>query len=345
MKRYVSWNSAWSSASRLMICAWMLTSSAETASSAAMNSGCTARARAIPARWRWPPRELVRVAVERIARQPDDLDQLLCAPRRRAAARDPVDAQRLGQHRADRHPRVQRRVRVLEDHLHPAAHLAQRIPLQGGHVHPVELDPTVRGVHQPDHGSSERRLAAAGLPHQPERLAALDVERDAVHGAHGADLSLEDDPLGDREVDLQPFGAQERDGSRFRLRSRARKSRVRPRRRSRGALRLEPGRNERLALGRIPARHLVPVGRVGCLLERRHLLPAAILDVEAARGERAARRSRARGPAAVPGSARALRGRARRDAGSIGAGRRCTGGAAGRRAHRSRRARRCGRRT
>ena len=198
-----------------MICAWMLTSSAETASSAAMNSGLHGQSARDPGPLPLAAPELVRVSVQRIARQPDDLDQLLCPPRRRAAARDAVDAQRLGEHRADRHSRVQRRVRVLEDHLHPATHLAQRIPLQSGHVHAVELDPTVGGVDQPDHGSSERRLAATGLPHQAERLATLDVERDAIHGAHGADLTLEDDPLGDREVDLQPFGAQERDGSRL----------------------------------------------------------------------------------------------------------------------------------
>ena len=39
----------------LMTCAWIDTSSAETASSQTMNSGSKARARAIPTRWRWPP--------------------------------------------------------------------------------------------------------------------------------------------------------------------------------------------------------------------------------------------------------------------------------------------------
>jgi hypothetical protein len=55
MNRYVSENSDWSCSSRLMICAWIETSSAETGSSATMKSGLTASARAIPIRWRCPP--------------------------------------------------------------------------------------------------------------------------------------------------------------------------------------------------------------------------------------------------------------------------------------------------
>ena len=46
---------AWSSASRLRICAWTETSSAETGSSATMSAGDGASAAAMPTRWRWPP--------------------------------------------------------------------------------------------------------------------------------------------------------------------------------------------------------------------------------------------------------------------------------------------------
>jgi hypothetical protein len=38
-----------------MIWAWIDTSSAETGSSATMKAGPTAKARAMPMRWRWPP--------------------------------------------------------------------------------------------------------------------------------------------------------------------------------------------------------------------------------------------------------------------------------------------------
>ncbi|MCY1242672.1 hypothetical protein D9M72_556530 [compost metagenome] len=40
---------------RLMTCAWIVTSSEATASSATMRRGLSASARAIQMRWRWPP--------------------------------------------------------------------------------------------------------------------------------------------------------------------------------------------------------------------------------------------------------------------------------------------------
>ena len=55
MKRYVRPKSSCSSSSRLTICAWIETSSAETGSSATISFGRSASARATPMRWRWPP--------------------------------------------------------------------------------------------------------------------------------------------------------------------------------------------------------------------------------------------------------------------------------------------------
>ena len=43
------------SVSRFTICAWIETSNALTGSSQTISRGSTARARAIPMRWRWPP--------------------------------------------------------------------------------------------------------------------------------------------------------------------------------------------------------------------------------------------------------------------------------------------------
>jgi hypothetical protein len=48
-------NSSWRSMSRFRTCAWTETSRAETGSSATMTAGSSARARAMPSRWRWPP--------------------------------------------------------------------------------------------------------------------------------------------------------------------------------------------------------------------------------------------------------------------------------------------------
>ena len=55
MKMIVSPSSRCSSRSRLRICAWIETSSAETGSSATISFGFSAIARATPMRWRWPP--------------------------------------------------------------------------------------------------------------------------------------------------------------------------------------------------------------------------------------------------------------------------------------------------
>ena len=50
---------------------------------------------------------------------------------------------------------------------------------------------------------AERRLAAAGLTDQPERLARVDLEIDAVDRVHVADLLLDEDAARDREVLLR----------------------------------------------------------------------------------------------------------------------------------------------
>ena len=86
MKRYVRLKSRCSSSSRLTICAWIETSSAETGSSQTMKSGLSGeRAReadALPL----AARELVRVAVRRVGGQPDDAEQLAHLRRRPRAA-------------------------------------------------------------------------------------------------------------------------------------------------------------------------------------------------------------------------------------------------------------------
>src|SRR3989304_2417493 len=48
--------------------------------------------------------------------------------------------------------------------------------------------------------ATEGGLAAAALAHQPQRLAALDLEAHTVDGLNVGHLALEDDPGGHREV-------------------------------------------------------------------------------------------------------------------------------------------------
>ena len=82
------------------------------------------------------------------------------------------------------HPRVERRVGVLEDHLHVAPrrpHLAGRI---GEHV-VAPIAHFARGrLDQAQHAAAGRALAAAGFADQAERLALVDREADAVDRLH-----------------------------------------------------------------------------------------------------------------------------------------------------------------
>jgi len=108
-----------------MIWAWMDTSSAETGSSQNDQARLQRERRAMPSRCCCPPENLVRVFAHRVPVQPDSIEQLL-DPRRALGRRDvpklssgsPTDGSRA-------HPRVQRRVGVLNQDLHAPAEGAE----------------------------------------------------------------------------------------------------------------------------------------------------------------------------------------------------------------------------
>src|SRR3970282_1582158 len=58
------------------------------------------------------------------------------------------------------------------------------------------------GLVEHSYDAAQGGLAAAAFAHQPQRLAALDLEADAVDGLNVGDLALEDDAGGDGEVHL-----------------------------------------------------------------------------------------------------------------------------------------------
>ena len=103
-----------------------------------------------------------------------------------------VDVQRLADDVANCLPRIQRRVRVLEDHRHIAAMCTERAATLVGDVLALELNRSGGRVEQPDDGAAECRLAAARLADQAQRLACLDIEVHAVDSAHVRDCSLQD---------------------------------------------------------------------------------------------------------------------------------------------------------
>src|SRR3954454_21481399 len=146
-------------------------------------------------------RELVRIAVVVLGIEPDLLHQLLDRSLALALALvQVVDDERLRDDRANRLARVERRVRVLEDHLDLTPHRLQLAAAKRRDLAPPDLDRPAGGVEQPVDQPRGRGLPATGLPHDSERLAAPHVERDPVDRADRAHLLLEDDPLRDGEV-------------------------------------------------------------------------------------------------------------------------------------------------
>src|SRR6266849_3288832 len=152
----------------------------------------------------------MREAVVVLGAEADDLEQLLNAPLVLRGRAEPVDLQCLRDDEADPFPRVQARIRILEDHHHLAA--------IGPHLCPRELrdvataeDDSARGRIEEAHDAARhRRLPAAGLADDTERLSLTNGEGDAVDRLHSGDLALEDDPARDREVLLQILDGEER---------------------------------------------------------------------------------------------------------------------------------------
>ena len=193
----------------MTICAWIETSSAETGSSQMMSEVQRDRPReadplALAAR------ELVRVAVRGVGRQPHDLEDLADARIGLGSARDAVDAERLADRPPDRVARIQGR--ELEDHLHLPS---QRAELRFGevrHVLALEEHPAAGRLVEAEHGPADGRLSAARLADQSERLASLDRQADAVDRLDVADVTIEEDALLDREPDTKLVELDERRG-------------------------------------------------------------------------------------------------------------------------------------
>jgi hypothetical protein len=126
--------------------------------------------------------EFVRVRLRGLGPQADALEQRrdpFAALRRRA---DLVDGQRLADDFAGGHARVQRGVGVLVDHLHAPPVGQQGLALEMRDVLPVDADRPGGRLEQLEQRAPDRRLAAAALADQPQRLAAADLEAHAVDG-------------------------------------------------------------------------------------------------------------------------------------------------------------------
>src|SRR4029079_11634090 len=144
-------------------------------------------------------RELVRVAAGVVGREADRvLERLhLLAPLRRRP--DLVDPETLADAVADRRSWVERRVRVLEDDLHPPPVRLELLAGQLRDVPALDEDLAGRRLDQAEQDATDRRLAATRLADQADGLAAVDREADAVDGLDRGDLAAQH-PAVDREV-------------------------------------------------------------------------------------------------------------------------------------------------
>jgi len=99
------------------------------------------------------------------------LGQQLTRPRPgQPAGHDPVRDQRLGDGRADPHPRIKAVVGILEHDLGRAPVPLQRGPAQRRNVLSFKTDLPAGGRHQPGHCPPDRGLAGPALADQPEAV-------------------------------------------------------------------------------------------------------------------------------------------------------------------------------
>ena len=170
------------------------TSRAETGSSAISTFGSRASARAMPIRCRCPPENCLRAAGRAPARgRPTSSisSRLRSSTLPAGRACGSAAARRAS---ADGHPRVQRAVRVLEDHLDQrAAASVSGAPCKRRRRRSGS-SPAV-GRYRPTTQRAERRLAAARLPDQPERLPAVQ-RRGRRRRRRGRPAARADQPVG-----------------------------------------------------------------------------------------------------------------------------------------------------
>ena len=131
-------------------------------------------------------RQLVRVALGKTLRRQAHARQQVARARHRFGARRAVHLRREGDAVLDGQARVQRRVAVLEHHLHLAAVVLQRPssrpPTARASKTMSPLSGSIRCISKPRGGA----LAAARFADHAQRLALVHCEADAIDRAHHA---------------------------------------------------------------------------------------------------------------------------------------------------------------
>ena len=129
-------------------------------------------------------RELRREPVEMLGVESDHLHEFLDLPLALRAAGDSVDGEGVADDRPDPALRIQRPVRVLEDHLHLAPERAQLRGRELADVGAVEHHLSGRQVEQTHDAARQRRLPAPRLTDQAQGFAPAHLQADTVDGMH-----------------------------------------------------------------------------------------------------------------------------------------------------------------
>ena len=124
--------------------------------------------------------KFVGVAAHETRLEPDQPQQFLDPRAAFVRWHEVMQRQWLAEDLSDRHARIERGVRVLEDDLRLPAERAQCAGVEAEQVTAFETDAAGIRFDQAQHETAHGRLAAAGFADQGQRLAGIDVEADAV---------------------------------------------------------------------------------------------------------------------------------------------------------------------
>src|SRR2546425_12789396 len=109
---------------------------------------------------------------------------------------------RLCDERPNRVTRIQRGIRVLEDHLHALACQSQFLAIHLGQIFVTKQNlPGCRFI-QPYDGTANGRFTGTTFTYKPQSLSAFDAKTDAVNSTHITDYPLENNALRQEELHL-----------------------------------------------------------------------------------------------------------------------------------------------
>ena len=149
--------------------------------------------------------KLVRKTIDRIARQPNQRQQLFDAIVAVAPCAPALDVDRLGDRVADPHARVQRGVGVLEHELRASTNGGELSLAVGSRdVTPEQLHGSGSRLDHTNNDAPRRRFAGPGFANQTQRLALSDLEAHAAQHPQQASAARAAAQL-ERHVDVAGF--------------------------------------------------------------------------------------------------------------------------------------------